>query len=75
MKFADDSSFKRSAKTRDELHKYENLELVKVSNWLRNNRLTMTYESVENGIRKKCRNQKNVSTQKCRIEKKTVKQK
>jgi hypothetical protein len=35
----------------------------------------MTYESVENGIRKKCRNQKNVSTQKCRIGKKTVKQK
>ncbi len=47
MKFADDSSFKRSAKTRDELYKYENLELVKVSNWLRNNRLTLQ-NSAEN---------------------------
>jgi vacuolar-type H+-ATPase subunit E/Vma4 len=35
----------------------------------------MTYESVENGIRKKCRNQKTLSTQKCRIEKNNVKQK
>ncbi len=32
MKFADVSSFEGSAKTRDELQDYVNLELVKVSN-------------------------------------------
>jgi hypothetical protein len=41
MKFADDSSFEGSAKTRDELQDYVNLELVKVSNWFKNNRLTL----------------------------------
>jgi hypothetical protein len=41
MKFADDSSFKGSAKTRDELQDYVNLELVKVFNWFKNNRLTL----------------------------------
>jgi hypothetical protein len=41
MKFADDSSFEGSGKTRDEVESLINSELEKISNWFRNNRLTL----------------------------------
>jgi hypothetical protein len=41
VKFADDSSFEGSGKTRDEVEILVNTELVKISEWFKNNRLTL----------------------------------
>jgi hypothetical protein len=41
VKFADDSSFEGSGKTRDEVERTVNLELSKISDWFRLNRLTL----------------------------------
>ena len=41
VKFADDSSFEGSARTRDEVETYVNNELVKIAKWFCDNRLTL----------------------------------
>ena len=41
VKFADDSSFEGSARTRDEVESYVNNELLKIAKWFRDNRLTL----------------------------------
>ena len=41
VKFADDSSFEGSGKTRDEVEQFINSELVNIAAWFKNNRLTL----------------------------------
>ncbi len=41
VKFADDSSFEASGRTRDEVEQLVNSELIKISNWFKDNRLTL----------------------------------
>ncbi len=41
MKFADDSSFEGACKTKDELERLMNIEMEKISEWFKNNRLTL----------------------------------
>jgi len=41
VKFADDSSFEASGRTRDEVEHLVNMELLKISNWFKDNRLTL----------------------------------
>jgi len=41
VKFADDSSFEGSGRTRDEVESLMNAELIKIAEWFKNNRLTL----------------------------------